>query len=158
MSSLELQGKLLTLYLEGSVMIHPSTKGDMTLERNCHVGQGSIYYQGTKEILTLFTFRTDRPTGLTPHGLAQLPDFTELRNGYTWEMVHEELKHGWPPLLIEAYCADLLSQVRNWRQKEKEKGKPLHHILIPHLVLSRLSMAVLEAGFSDKTAPLVMGK
>lgn len=155
MSSLELQGKLLTLYLEGSTTIHPSMKGDMTFEKNCHVGQGSIYSKTEGQILALFTFRTDRPTGLTSYGLAQLPDFTELRNGYTWEMVHEELKRGWPPLLIDAYCADLLSQVRRWQEEEKEKGKPPHHILIPHLVLSRLSLRIIETGFSDKVAPVL---
>lgn len=155
MSSLELQGDRFTLYLEGLAVIHPSIKGDMFFEKNCHVGQGSISCCKTREVFVLFTFRTDRPTGFTPHGLAQLPDFTKLQNGDTWEMLHEKLKCGWPALLVDAYCEELLSQVRFWEKHEERKGKLPHHILIPHLVLSRLSLSVVEAGFPNKATPVI---
>lgn len=166
MSSLELTGHRYILYLEGSTQaqIHPSAQG-MVAEKNCHVGQGSISdkAEGTIE---RFTFKTTRPTGLTPHGLAHLPDFERLKNGYTWETVHALLKSEWPSLLVDAYCADLLDTIETWQKsesEEKEEGgvkrkKLPHQILIPHLVLSRLSMAILEAGFADTTTSLVMGK
>lgn len=155
MSSMELAGHRYILYLEGSTQaqIHPSAKG-MVAERSCHVGQGSISDKADEEI-TRFTFRTDRPTGLTPHGLAHLPDFERLRNGDTWEEIHEKLMSGWPPQLVDAYCTDLLDQIENWQKEELRKGKNPHQILIPYLVLSRLRHQVLEAGFPQKAKSTV---